>query len=374
MRKQNWRKVLPLGTLVVLSAAFPVLGGTAAAVGGQGPGTVSPTGVSGPPGPATWSRVSATGQLPPARDAQWMVYDTASKNIVVFGGKGTRSHYFNDMWAYSVSAETWTRLSPAGTLPIGRFGHGMAYDSSQGKILVFGGVLGTTGQPAGDTWAYNSGNSRWAQSAVTGDHPAARVYPSMTFDQATGTGVLFGGWTGTAAFADTWSYDPSTSQWTRVATAGAPSARWGASVVYDSATGKIILFGGLFGSYDGTNRLADTWSYDPVRKSWTNLKPAGPVPPARGYAATVYDPAINRVILFGGFAGPQGLLADTWAYNPTTNRWSQVASGHPGPSQRDFSSMAYDQASGDIVLFGGQTGSTGNVNPTDLNDTWVLRF
>jgi N-acetylneuraminic acid mutarotase len=144
-------------------------------------------------------------------------------------------------------------------------------------------------------------------------------------------------------------------------------------MIYDPATGKMILFGGLFGSYDGKSRLGDTWAYDPARKSWTNLEPAGPAPQARAYAAMVYDPAARKVILFGGFAGPRGLLGDTWAYDPVTNRWARLDQGHRGPSRRDFGSMAYDQTAGQVVLFGGETGSEGNVQATDLNDTWLLR-
>jgi len=88
----------------------------------------------------------------------------------------------------------------------------------------------------------------------------------------------------------------------------------------------------------------------------------------------VYNQANGKVVMFGGFAGPQGLLADTWAYDPATNRWSMLATGHDGPSRRDFSSMAYDQAADAIVLFGGQTGSDGNIQATDLNDTWIFRI
>ena len=36
--------------------------------------------------------------------------------------------------------------------------------------------------------------------------------------------------------------------------------------------------------------------------------------------------------------------------------------------------MAYDPAAGEIVMFGGQTGTSGNVNATDLSDTWLLRI
>src|SRR6516162_8063081 len=112
----------------------------------------------------------------------------------------------------------------------------------------------------------------------------------------------------------------------------------------------------------------------PVRGSKGVGIPAGPVPPARAYATMAYDQANGKVILFGGFAGPQGLLADAWAYDLAANKWSPLATGRLGPSRRDFSSMAYDQAAHAIVLFGGQTGGDGNIQATDLNDTWLLRI
>jgi len=49
-------------------------------------------------------------------------------------------------------------------------------------------------------------------------------------------------------------------------------------MVYDPANGKVILFGGLFGSYDGRSRLGDTWIYDPAKRQMDQLQAvrAGP--------------------------------------------------------------------------------------------------
>jgi len=44
--------------------------------------------------------------------------------------------------------------------------------------------------------------------------------------------------------------------WTRQAPATSPSARYGASMAYDAATGTITLFGG-----DTAKLLADTWTW-----------------------------------------------------------------------------------------------------------------
>jgi N-acetylneuraminic acid mutarotase len=374
MKTYRWRR---LSLLTMAAMALPML--TACTQAAAPARTASPVITPSPARaaaalqPGTWSPARGGGTPPLPRDAQQMVYDPASRSVLVFGGKGTRDRYFNDMWAYRVGGG-WTWLRPRGALPPARFGPGMVYDSAGNKIVVFGGVLGTANQLSNDTWVYDPDFSTWLRSSTLGPSPAPRLYPSMVYDQAVGKTILFGGWTGTSAFDDTWSYDQTVGRWAHVTTAGAPSVRWGASVVYDPANGKVILFGGLFGSYDGRSRLGDTWIYDPASRRWTNSRPSGPVPPARAYAAMAYDQANGKVILFGGFAGPQGLLADTWAYDPAANRWSMLATGHDGPSRRDFSSMAYDHAANTIVLFGGQTGSNGNIDATDLNDTWMFRI
>ena len=367
MRNQNrlflWQLVaIPVLALSLLAACCGCSGTSSA------PGSLEPAANSAPD--SMWTNANPTGSVPQPRDAHWITYDSTTGEVILFGGKGTRSHYFNDIWAYTPATNTWARLQPAGILPPGRFGHSMIYDPAARKLLVFGGVLGTTGQPANDLWAYSFQANAWTRLHPPGAAPAARVYPSMVYDPVTRQAILFGGWTGTNAFADTWTYDPATSTWRKLRTTGSPQPRWGASMVLDSATGKLILFGGLFGSYDGSNRLNDTWQYDPATNTWKNLSPAGPLPPARGYASMVYDSAAGKVLLSAGFAGSQGLLADTWEYDPSANAWHRLPPGATNPSRRDFSSAVYAQQANRTILFGGQTGNTGNVNATDLNDTW----
>jgi N-acetylneuraminic acid mutarotase len=320
------------------------------------------------PVPGSWRNARPQGSIPLPRDGHWMAEDSTDEKVILFGGKGNGSHYLNDTWAYTPAANAWDQLKPTGILPPGRFGHVMVYDPADRKIILFGGV--TVTQLANDLWAYSYQANTWTRLAPAGPQPPPRTYPSMVYDPAAGQAILFGGWTGSSTFGDTWIYDPSVSKWSKLSTAGSPHPRWGASMVYDSATGKVILFGGLFGGYDGSDRLNDTWQYDPKAHTWRNLTPKGELPSARGYASMVYDSATGKVILFGGFAGRDGLLADTWAYSPGTNTWARLHPGGPSPSRRDFSSAAYDQRTRESILFGGLTGGTGNINGTVLNDTW----
>jgi hypothetical protein len=90
----------------------------------------------------------------------------------------------------------------------------------------------------------------------------------------------------------------------------------------------------------------------------------GPKPP-RSAAAMAYDDATGDVVLFGGDTdnGYGVALADTWIWNGTT--WSQRVV-NPSPPGRIGAAMAYDAASKQLVLFSG-IGTSGA--PED--DTWI---
>ena len=74
-----------------------------------------------------------------------------------------------------------------------------------------------------------------------------------------------------------------------------------------------------------------------------------------------FDPAINKMVLFGGYGGKYPnfqLFSDTWTYDGTT--WTQESPATSPPAQRG--SMVYDPALGKIVLFGGANGQAGHVD------------
>ncbi len=69
--------------------------------------------------------------------------------------------------------------------------------------------------------------------------------------------------------------------WTELYPEGTPSARSGHEMAYDSDTHRMIMFGGgptLKSDAARANLLHDTWAYDPAANTWTELKPAGPLP------------------------------------------------------------------------------------------------
>src|SRR5437899_2575038 len=141
---------------------------------------------------------------------------------------------------------------------------------------------------------------------------------------------------------------PSNTGWTRLGPTS-PSLRAFASLVYDSADGYVILFGGVSGS---NNALSETWKF--VGGVWTQINSATS-PPARFIQSMTYDSADGYVLLFGGFANPGPLaqtLHDTWKFS--NGAWTNIT-GVSGPPARAGASIAYDARSGDgyVVMFGG---------------------
>lgn len=139
------------------------------------------------------------------------------------------------------------------------------------------------------------------------------------------------------------------------ATATGPGPRAGAVFVYDPDNHAVLLFGGskAVPTADGGNQavsMDDTWLWN--GKSWKQLAVQGP--PARAAAVAAYDSARHVVVVFGG-AGPSGagpglLLDDTWVWNG--DKWQQLHPAH-SPNPRSDAAMAFDEARGVAVLYGG---------------------
>jgi len=217
--------------------------------------------------------------------------------------------------------------------------------------VLFGGFKGAG---VGDTWVWDG--STWTQQHPA-TSPSARWGAAMAYDAATGNVVLFGGGDSQHNFGDTWVWDGST--WTKQSPATSPSARWGAAMAYDAATGNVVLFGGLAGRHP--RELHDTWVWD--GSTWAKQSPATS-PPARTNAAMTYDVANSTVVLFGGNNAKNTPVRGTWVWDGST--WAKQSPA-TSPSARLTPAMTYDGATGNVVLFGGFSLKHARV----LGDTWV---
>jgi len=329
----------------------------------------------------TWDGTNWTKQVPatspPARSFGTMTYDAATSTVVLFGGFvtydqfGGGGNYLADTWTWN--GTNWNEQSPA-TNPPARYLDTMTYDAATSDIILFGGAEPQPGGGYvldGDTWTWDGTN--WTEQSP-GD-PSAREYGAMAYDGSTSSAVLFGGSNGHGSDGDTWTWDGSA--WTPQFPATSPLTREQASMAYDAATSDVVLFGGLATEPQpnaNTVLEGDTWNWNGT--NWSKQSPITS-PPARLGASMVYDAATGNIVLFGGqlSAGvsclpgpppctptPPAFANDTWTWNGTN--WTEQ-SPITSPPARYLATMTYDAATGNTVLFGG-VGTSG-----DLSDTWT---
>jgi hypothetical protein len=183
----------------------------------------------------------------------------------------------------------------------------------------------------------------------------------MAYDAATGTFVLFGGYNGSEVLGDTWTWDGTT--WTQQFPPVSPSPRTNNGMTFDAATGTILLFGGLAGEQGSGDVLNDTWEWHGKTKTLTHLFPASSPSPRR--TTITYDGATENVVLFGGDreTSPGTYYDDTWTWNGVT--WTEQ-SPSSAPTARVLNSLNYYPETGRVILFGGL-----NNWPNGLGDMWT---
>jgi len=249
---------------------------------------------------------------------------------------------------------TWNQRSPA-TAPSPRVMHAMVYDVQAGKTLLFGGADGPGSVRLNDTWEYDG--VTWTQRNVA-VRPATRNGHRMVYDSARGRTVLFGGITGASvALFDTWEWDGA--QWQMRFAMVVPAPRVGHAMAYDAARRRTLLFGG--GTSGSSSYFHDTWEWDGV--AWQMRQPAVS-PPGSDAAVMAYDAARQCTVLFVPITVNATLVgAETWEWDGLT--WTQRTPAHM-PSPRRLAAMTYDALRQRVVLFGGHH----DPSSTFLADTW----
>lgn len=97
------------------------------------------------------------GAAPPRRAFSRMVYDPASRKIVLFGGHGLDS-FLADTWVYDCAARRWEPRRPK-LSPSPRAAHGLVWLPDARKVLL---VDGWGCGKAGQLWVYDTARDDWA--------------------------------------------------------------------------------------------------------------------------------------------------------------------------------------------------------------------
>jgi hypothetical protein len=334
-----------------------------------------------------WRRVLTT-ITPLPRCEHALVFDAAHVRTLLFGGSDyNETVVIGDTWLFD--GTSWQFQSGAG--PPARAAHAMTHDLLRGQTVLFGGHDTTT--RFGDTWEWNGAwtqastgagpgvrsaaffaddpfhagcllvvddgelwswdGSTWQLVAATPARPSARSLSAAAFDSARGRVVVFGGGRGNSipGLGELWEWDGA--NWSQPSAGSQPSPRYDARMAYDSARGRTVMFGG----WASAVVVNETWEWDGA--SWTQF--TGPAPAPRRHHRLVFDSGRNQIVLFGGLSANNTLLGDTWEYDGAA--WRQRVGG---PAPRFSHAMAFDSWRGRTVLYGGRVTLPGTLS----NDTW----
>jgi len=284
---------------------------------------------------------------------------------MLFGGRAADGSDLDDLWRMS-SGGGWTLVTTAHQPPA-RANACMVYDSGSDRLVLFGGSAEGGATPYNDVWSLSlAGTPDWIELAPNGSIPGVRDGATMVYDPAQQRALMFGGYNGAGltSYSDTWqlalSADPPT--WTRLLAFSPAGTRRNHTAVLDPVGNRMIVFGGS----GAAGRRNDTWALSlSGTPKWSVLSPAGQLPEPREGTAGAYDPMRQRMLMFGG-SGSNGWLGDSWAlslrYDPA---WIRLAPVGTSPEVRGWCPGTFAAADGQFVVFGG-------LNAAYLSDTWRM--
>jgi N-acetylneuraminic acid mutarotase len=268
-----------------------------------------------------WHQVRAHPDLqgPCRRDNHNFVYDPVGKRFWMWNGavvanrEGANAQpgcgqFTNnqDQWTYDPAANTWTRQ---GQSPDRMLAAAAAYDPVSRMIVQFGGDRGLSSSSTDWTLLMDAATGQWTRlrNLEPSPPPSVNVQGALVYMPNAKKFLLFGGRKGsgsTAAHDQTWLFDPARRKWERLSPAISPPARDLHSMVFDEANGVVILHGGR--PADRKTPLADSWVFDPLKGTWTDITPllSDPGPPM-WYGSGVYDP-VNKVMI---------MVPGRWSYD-----------------------------------------------------------
>lgn len=354
----------------------------------------------------TWTQLAPGGAPPAVRTLHTAILSTSGNRMVVFGGLNgpgsvTTHPMFNDVWVLSnadgsdAGAPAWTQLLPTGSAPSARGYHTAVHDAANNRMIVFAGDpnIGFCDGAANDVWVLanadgTGGTPSWTQLNPSGGPPEMRQGTRAVYDAASNRLIAFGGSTNACRplnDREVWVLSNANGlggspAWTRLMPEGtSPAARAHHTQVYDPASNRLIVFGGSL----STGEANDVWVLENANglggtPRWTQLVPSGGPPARRSLAAAAYDAANNRMVVFGG-AMPGGTrLNDVWVLQNAnglggTPGWSLLAAAG-APSPRDAHTAVLHGTSNRLVVFAGRSCTSGCTGPdfVALNDTWML--
>ncbi|MCI4373577.1 MAG: hypothetical protein L3K02_08060, partial [Thermoplasmata archaeon] len=189
-----------------------------------------------------------------------MVFDSTDQEIVLFGGQAG-GLFLNDTWVYA--GGNWSQVPVSGAYPPApRQYAGLADDPPLGGVLLFAGQ--NPGGVDGDTWKFSAGHWTNLTPALTSAPPPRRA-ALMAYDSTNGSVLLFGGDASLSGqdLSDTWRFDAG--RWFNLSggLSPSPAGRFATTMADDPAVNGTLLFGGCT-SVGCVSYLGDTWTWQDI--------------------------------------------------------------------------------------------------------------
>jgi hypothetical protein len=259
----------------------------------------------------TWTNAPG-GASAPLREAPTLVYDGATGGVLMFGGDrpscgGQPSTALADTWGWTGSR--WIQQHPA-TSPSPRSGACAAYDADTNEVVMFGGVDGTSAVSDPNTWTWNGTN--WTAHHLTTSPPAGAGSCGMAYDPIRHQ-MLLTTEVSTSPTVETWAWDGAA--WSELPSSGPAEYNLIPTITFDGDLGEVVFYNGrtpctgTFFSGDCGTPVSQTWAWNGV--NWQDVS-ATPSPTPRFDGALAFDNATHQLVLFGGWPDFGATVADTW--------------------------------------------------------------
>ncbi len=339
---------------------------------------------NGSGGTPTWTQLSPTGTAPMARTGHTAIYDKTNDRMTIFGGVNS-GITLTDSWVLTSAngiggTPAWSQIPTQGTAPSLAY-HSAVYDSKLDNMYAFAGLSSASKLSTNDhafTLGGANGISTKGFKWFLGG-PPVRYSQSAFYDSVTnGLFVFAGAHAGTLFFNDYWEASDvigsSNLTWTQLLPKGTkPSARWGHTGLYDSASNRMMVFAGATGASTCVNdyHVLEFANGQGGTVTWLTVVPSGTAPAIRTRHASVYDPSTNTLIIFGGFNCKSTYYNDVWILSNANDltaqpSWKQLLTTGTKPAVRESSSAVYDSSTNSLIVYGGDKGGA------PLGDIWIL--
>uniref|UniRef100_A0A7S2UU66 Uncharacterized protein n=1 Tax=Fibrocapsa japonica TaxID=94617 RepID=A0A7S2UU66_9STRA len=308
----------------------------------------------------SWQEVESVGTCRPGFSGHGHI--VIGSELYTFGGHGEdagsekNERLLGDLYCLNLKTFQWRLVRTHGCGPSPRASCTMCPGAHDGTFIVCGGYRTSS---ESDVFEFNTHDRHWRKLEVRSsgvDNGPIYGHTACLYKDSM---ILFGGTSGNLFWNGISTLNLLTMKQENVATTGdAPCPRYKhQSQIVGS---KMYVIGG--GTFTTCSKDIDVYCLDLIRYSWTKLCTSGDVPPARVAHSIAYDDSTRNILLWGGLDQNKNRQQDFFVLDVDTCIWRQIAQDTAKPPSRAFHAACFHE--GSFFIFGGSS------EHGRFSDTW----